>query len=501
MTALMLDTDTPSAPQQGPADNRPLSRRQKAVRALFEALAPEIDRWAARNAYFHEADRAYLRFLVPEGASVLEIGCGTGDTLAFLRPSRGVGIDLAPGMIRQAKARHPGLEFIAGNAEDPADLARIAGTFDVILLSDTIGFLDDCEATLRLLHRFATAQTRIIVSYHSRAWEPVLGLAERLGLKMPQGQHNWLSTADTMNLLDLAGWEPLRREWRQLLPRRALGLGPLVNQWIAPLPGLRRLCVRNYVVARSLVHAAAGPADRPPSCTVLVPCRNERGNIEHAINRLPRFCPDLEVIFVEGHSRDGTYEECLRVRDAHPDWDIKVLQQDGKGKGDAVRKGFNAARGDILMILDADLTVPPESLPKFYQAMASGKGEFVNGTRLVYPMADQAMRFLNWIANRGFARLFSFLLNTRFTDTLCGTKVLWKRDYEKIVANRSYFGDFDPFGDFDLIFGAAKLNLKIVEVPIRYADRSYGETQISRFSHGFLLLRMVLFAWRKLKAF
>ncbi len=495
MTATTLD----SATRPDTAGSPSLSPRQKAVRALFETLAPEVENWATRNAYFHEADRAYLRFLVPDGASVLEVGCGIGDTLAFLKPTRGVGIDLAPGMIHRARERHPHLEFHAGNAEDPADLEAITGTFDVILLSDTIGFLDDCEATLRLLHRFATPQTRIIVSYHSRAWEPVLGWAESLGLKMPQGQHNWLSTADTMNLLDLAGWEPVRREWRQLLPRRAFGLGALVNRWIAPLPGIRRLCVRNYVVARPAVTEPV--PEKLPSCTVLIPCRNERGNIENAIRRLPRFCLDLEVIYVEGNSKDNTYEECLRVRDAYPDWDIKVMKQPGKGKGDAVRAGFAAARGDILMILDADLTVPPETLPKFYQAIASGKGEFINGTRLVYPMADQAMRFLNWVANRTFAQIFSFLLNTRFTDTLCGTKVLWKRDYDKIVANRHYFGDFDPFGDFDLIFGAAKLNLKIVEVPIRYADRTYGETQISRFSHGFLLLRMVLFAWKKLKAF
>ncbi|WP_207455664.1 glycosyltransferase [Azospirillum sp. SYSU D00513] len=485
--------ETTAAPTGGP-----LSPRQQSVRALFDALAPGIDRWVSRHRAFHEADRAYLRFLVPEGASVLEVGCGAGDVLAFLAPSRGVGIDLSPRMVERARVRHPNLEFHVGNAEDPADLAAIEGTFDVILLSDTIGFLDDAEETLRLLRRFATPRTRVIASYHSRLWEPVLRLAERLGMKMPQAQQNWLSTADTMNLMELAGWEPIKREWRQLLPVRLLGLGTLVNRVLAPLPGVRRLCLRNYVVARPEPEAELVP---PPSCTVLVPCRNERGNIENAILRLPRFAPDLEVIYVEGHSRDGTYEECLRVRDAHPDWDIKVMRQPGKGKGDAVRAGFAAARGEVLMILDADLTVPPESLPKFYRAIASGQGEFVNGTRLVYPMAGQAMRFLNLIANRSFASIFSFLLNQRFTDTLCGTKVLWKRDYEQIVANRHYFGDFDPFGDFDLIFGAAKLNLKFVEVPIRYADRSYGETQISRFRHGALLARMVLFAWRKLKAF
>jgi SAM-dependent methyltransferase len=479
-----------------PLAARPLSHRQARMRDLFDRLAPDVDAWAARNPAFHESDTAYLRFLIPEGQRVLEIGSGLGDTLAALAPREGVGIDISPAMNARAKARHPNLTFYTGNAEDPADLAQIEGTFDVILLSDTIGFLDDCEETFRLLHRFATPRTRIVVSYYSRLWEPVLALAERIGMKMPQGQHNWLSTSDTMNMLDLAGWEPLKREWRQLIPRRLFGLGTLVNRTVGALPGLRRLCLRNYIVARPL----RGPAALAPSCTVLIPCRNERGNIEDAIRRLPPVAPKTEIIFVEGHSKDGTYEECLRVQAAYPQLDIKVMKQPGKGKGDAVRAGFEAATGDILMILDADLTMPPEDLPKFYAAISSGKGEFINGSRLVYPMADRAMRFLNWVANRTFAALFSFLLNHRFTDTLCGTKVLWRDDYQKIAATRAYFGDFDPFGDFDLIFGAARLNLKIVEVPIRYRDRFYGETQISRFTHGMLLARMTLFAWRKFKA-
>ena len=481
---------------------RALSPRQERIRGLFDAMAPLRDRWAKRNSAFHEADRAYLRFLIPEGATVLEIGCGVGDTLAGLKPARGVGIDLSPATIEAAKARHPQLELIAADAENPATIDAIEGPFSHILLSGTIGFLDDIEETLRLLRRVANPKTRIIVSYHSRVWEPILWAAEKLGMRMPQGQQNWLSTSDIVNLLDLAGWEPVRREWRQLIPKRLFGLGTLVNRYVAPLPGIRRLCVRNYVVARPQPTVEEVTVDgKPASVTVLIPCRNERGNIENAIRRLPHFAPDIEVIYVEGNSQDNTFDECLRVRDAYPDWDIKVMKQPGKGKGDAVRAGFAVARGDILIILDADLTVPPETMGKFYQAMVSGRGEFVNGTRLVYPMAPEAMRFLNFLANRAFARIFSFLLNQRFTDTLCGTKVLWRQDYETIVANRHYFGDFDPFGDFDLIFGAAKQNLKIVEVPVRYADRSYGETQISRFTHGWLLARMVVFAWKKLKAF
>jgi len=310
---------------------------------------------------------------------------------------------------------------------------------------------------------------------------------------------NNLPTADIANLLRLADYEIVRREWRQLVPKRLLGLGSFINRFIAPLPGIRRLALRNYVVARPVAKREK-PANLP-SVSVLVPCRNEKGNIENAVTRMPAFAPDIEILFVEGHSKDGTFEECERVRAAYPDRDIKVMRQDGKGKGDAVRKGFAAARGDILMILDADLTVPPESLGKFYDAMVLGRGEFINGTRLVYPMEREAMRFLNNLANHGFAILFSYLLNQRFTDTLCGTKVIKRLDYKRLEANRSYFGDFDPFGDYDLIFGAVKLNLKIVEIPIRYDARRYGETQISRFTHGWLLARMVVFAWRKLKAF
>jgi glycosyltransferase involved in cell wall biosynthesis len=289
----------------------------------------------------------------------------------------------------------------------------------------------------------------------------------------------------------------MRQEQRQLIPIRLFGLGPFINRFIAPLPGIRNLCLRTYLVGRP-VRLFPG---RKLSVSVLIPCRNERGNIENAIQRMPRFGLRQEILFVEGNSSDGTFAECERVRDAYKDsWDIKVLQQDGKGKGDAVRKGFAAASSDVLMILDADLTMPPEALPRYHAVIETGKAEFVNGTRLVYPMENEAMRPLNLIANRCFAYLFSYLVNTRLTDTLCGTKVLLRKDYEALSRERDYFGNFDPFGDFDLIFGAVKQNLKIIETPIHYKARTFGETQISRFRDGWLLLKMVWFAYRKLKA-
>jgi SAM-dependent methyltransferase len=474
-----------------------LSKRKRAVQANSDLMADSRETWISRNSFYYHDDRAYMQFLVRPGQRVLELGCGTGDLLDALKPSYGIGIDLSQKMIEAARRRFPRFQFLQGDIEDSALLASLEGPFDVIVLSDTIGYLDDCAQLLESLHRLCIPETRIVIAYYSWFWEPVLKLGEVLGLKMPSVELNWLSTEDTMGFLQLADFEPVKREWRQIVPRRMIGLGTLINRFVGTLPLIRRLSLRNYLVARPLRNAALGD----PSVTVLIPCRNERGNIENAITRLPQLSSNMEIMFVEGHSRDGTLDEIHRVISAYPELDIKVFVQDGKGKGDAVRKGFANARGDILMILDADLTVPPEDLSKFYSAIAKGKGEFINGSRLVYPMQDQAMRFLNFLANRTFSWLFTWLLNQRYTDTLCGTKALTRKNYETLYANRAYFGEFDPFGDFDLIFGATKLNLKVVEIPIRYAAREYGETQISRFRHGWLLLKMVVFAYKKLKAF
>jgi hypothetical protein len=356
---------------------------------------------------------------------------------------------------------------------------------------------EDIDGTLRLIHKLCAPSTRIVIAYYSHLWEPILKTAEAIGLRRRQPKINYIATTDFCNLMDLADFEVIRAEQRQLLPQHWFGLGPLINRYIAPLPGIRQLCLRTYLVGRPLRLFS----ERKLSASILIPCRNERGNIENAILRMPRFGTAQEILFVEGNSSDGTFEECERVRDAYRDsWDITVLKQDGKGKGDAVRKGFAAARHDVLMILDADLTMPPEALPKYHAIIESGKAEFVNGIRLVYPMEHEAMRPLNFIANRLFAYLFSYLVNTRLTDTLCGTKALLRKGYEILARERDYFGNFDPFGDFDLIFGAAKQNLKIIETPIHYKARTFGETQISRFRDGWLLLKMVWFAYRKLKA-
>jgi len=465
--------------------------KQEKIR-YFDSLASERDRWREKNRFYHEEIERYLRYLIPLGSSIIEIGCATGDTLASLNPGRGVGIDISPGMIEIAKRKHPHLEFRV----DDFEALSIDEKFDYVLIDGTIGHVDDIQLAFSQLHRVCKPQTRVIIVYYNYLWEPVLKFAEAVGLRMKHLLEHWLPLDDIANLLYLNNFEVIKKGYRCLLPVYIPFVSTFCNRFLANMPFFWKLSLNEIIVARPL------SLRKPPqevTCSVIIPCRNERGNIEQAVLRTPNMGKHTELIFVEGHSRDGTLEECERVKEKYKERDITVLVQDGKGKGDAVRKGFAHAKNDVLMILDADLTVAPEDLPKFFEAIVSGKGEFINGSRLVYQMEKEAMRFLNLLGNKFFSRAFTYLLEQRIRDTLCGTKVLWREDYERIIAGREYFGNFDPFGDFDLLFGAAKLNLKIVEIPIKYRERTYGRTQISRFRHGWLLLKMTLFAIKKIK--
>lgn len=461
--------------------------------AFLDGQARDSDHWKRKNRYYHRSLERILRFHVPAGSSVLEIGCGTGDLLHALAPKRGVGIDISPKTLDIARSRYPDLTFLEGDAED----LPLSEPFDYVILSDLVGYLEDVQRAFEELRKVCHPRTRVIITYYNYLWEPVLRAGERLGMKRPQPDQNWLALEDFQNLLSLAGFQTIRKGFKILLPVYLPLLSTLCNRGLVNLPLFRKLALVSCIVARP---APVAVPEESLSCSVIIPARNEKGNIEDAVLRTPRMGKQTELIFVEGNSSDGTAEEIERVISANPERDIRLIRQgSGAGKGDAVRKGFAAARGDVLMILDADLTMPPEELPKFFRALASGRGEFVNGSRLVYPMEKQAMRFLNTLGNKFFSMAFTWLLDQRFKDTLCGTKVLRRKDYEQVAAGRMYFGDFDPFGDFDLLFGAAKLNLRIVEVPIRYRERTYGSTQISRFRHGWLLLRMTFFAMRKIK--
>lgn len=447
-----------------------------------------------QSVYYHERLTQLYRYLVPSGQRVIEIGCGTGDLLAALDPSYGVGIDFSPAMTAEAQQRHPSLEFLCADAHD----LTVDGVFDVVILSDLVNDLWDVQAVLERVLALCTPTTRVILNFYNRLWQGPLGLVRRLGLANPVELQNWLSVQDMKNLLHLSGFEVVTESSEILLPMQLGGLSALFNRIIVKLWPFRHAALTEFLVARPRP-AALGIGPSATSVSVIVPARNEAGNIERIVERTPNMGSRTELIFVEGNSTDDTYATIERVLTERGGEDMVLLRQPGTGKGDAVRYGFGHATGDILMILDADMTVAPEELPRFYRAIADGTAEFVNGVRLVYPMESQAMRFLNYLGNKFFGIAFSWLLGQPVKDTLCGTKVLSRQSYDVIANNRDYFGDFDPFGDFDLLFGATKSNLKIVDMPIRYRDRTYGSTNIDRWRHGVLLLRMAGFAARRLR--
>ncbi|MEE8409410.1 MAG: bifunctional class I SAM-dependent methyltransferase/glycosyltransferase family 2 protein, partial [Myxococcota bacterium] len=485
MTSRVIDITT-NRGKTGPQPTHSMAEAHARVRESFRDCAREIGkrrRW--RRGYLDELVRRY-RFYVEPGATVLELGVGSGDLLASLSASRAVGVDISPEMLEVARAAHPTLELIERPAEDLGDLQ---GPFDYIILSDLTLYLYDIVRVLREARRMSHRRTRIIFNFHSRAWQPLLHLLSAAGVHHGGGLTNWVTTEDVTNLLELSGFQVLRTDVSTLIPAALPGLSTGVNRIAPRLGPLRKACLINWVVARPRQELGAM---KDLSVTVVCPARNEAGNIREIVDRVPRMGKKTELIFVEGNSTDDTWHRirCEVDQPRRRDIAIRAFQQPGRGKGDAVRVGFANASCDILMILDADLTVPPEELPLFFETIAGGHGELINGSRLVYPMSDHAMRFLNVLGNKLFARVFSYLLDQPLKDTLCGTKALTAEDYTRIARGRSYFGELDPFGDFDLLFGASKLCLRIVEVPVRYRDRSYGHTNINRFRNGLTLLRM-----------
>lgn len=460
-------------------------------RTHWDSRALKYHADAGWGRFYHERITEIFRFLVLPKQNVLEIGCGQGDLLAALDPAKGVGVDFSGEMVRRGEQQHPDLRFVQQDAHE----LELDETFDVIILSDLLNDLWDVQTVFQRLSALSHDRTRIIINSYSRLWENPLALTQYFKLAGPTLYQNWLTVDDITNLLNLAEFEVIRH-WSEILcPLDIPLVAPLLNRFLAKLWPFSELALTNFIVARPLPRPAE--EKRNPIVSVIVPARNEAGNMAGIVARTPEMGAGTEIVFVEGHSKDNTYAAIEQAIADRPDRRCKVFRQTGEGKGDAVRLGFAEASGQVLMILDADMTVPPEDLPRFYDALVAGKGEFINGVRLVYPMEQQAMRFFNLLGNKFFSLVFSGLLGQPIKDTLCGTKVLWKEDYELIAANRSYFGDIDPFGDFDLILGAARLNLKIVEMPIRYRDRVYGDTNIRRWKHGLILLRMAFrAAWR-----
>ncbi len=471
-------------------------KKTEELKLFFNNSAEKRISYRKSKGYYWNSITAYCNFFVHADSSVLEVGCGTGELLASIYGKEKKGIDFSEKMIEKAKEQFPELDFQCMAAEK----IELKQKYDVIILSNLTGHLLDIQHVFNELHKVCHEQTKIIITYYNSLWEPLIRFAEFIGLKKKGPRQSWISPKDMRNLLFLSGFEVYKQNSSMLLPLRIPLVSSFLNKFVSRLPFFNCLALNEYTFARPIVDINKEKAATQYSTTVLIPARNESGNIEEAIKRLPSFGKHIEIIYVEGNSTDDTWEKILEIKEKYKDsHDIKAIQQPGKGKGDAVRAGYAIATGDILMILDADLTVPPEQLPKFYDAISQSKGEFINGTRLIYPMEKNAMRFLNTLGNKFFSQLFSWLLEQPIKDSLCGTKVMFREDYIRLASNRSYFGDFDPFGDFDLLFGAYKLNLKIIDLPIRYQERVYGDTNISRFKHGLLLLKMCFFAMFKIK--
>jgi len=470
------------------------SARKIRISESYRRLAQHRERWINRNRYYYrELVRIISNFIEPDG-NLLQVGCGSGYVLSLLPVRSRLGIDFCPEMIETARKRHPGIEFLPADAENLPDFGR---TFDYILLENVVGDLVDVQEAFENLQKCCRSDTRVIIVYYNYLWEPLVKLAEKLKLKVREPVQNWLSAADIENLLFLAGFETVKKDNFLLFPKYIPGFSFLVNRLFGRLPLLNRLCLLNLLVACPQREPRPGSEF---SCSVIVPCKDEAGNVEDIITRVPVMGKETEIIFVDDLSTDGTKEEVIRMIEKYPQKNARLVEGPGEGKFEAVKAGFDQAIGDILMILDADATVMPEELPRFFRALARGQGDFINGCRLVYDMEKQAMRLLNIFGNKLFSLVFSYLLSRRVKDTLCGTKAFFRRDYLRMRRYFGHFGDSDRWGDFNLLFSACRLNLRITELPVHYTERIQGETKMKRrFAHGWLMARMCLEGMKRLK--
>lgn len=468
-----------------------LCARQERLRQNRSRIARRRESWIAKNQYFYRKVKNLFAFIVEPNKAVLNIGCQTGFLLEAVSPARGLGVDISEEMLQEARKLHPEFEFINLSSLK----AESAEKFDYIIYSD-IGETVDVLKQLKYVKNFCQRHTRLLIYSYNHLWEPLVILAEKLGWKIPEPEKNWLSEHDIKGLLTISGFEWLKTHKIILFPKYFPLLAPLFNSFLARMPLIKSLCMVEVLVARPRFNSL----DRSKlSVSVIVPCKNERGNIEQAAKRIPRMGKSTEIIFCDDKSIDGTREEVLRVKKDYPHLDIKLVEGPGICKSKNVWAGFDAASGDILMILDGDLTVMPEELPYFFEVMVNDTAEFVNGSRLIYPVAKGAMKLPNMLGNDFFSRIFSFILDERIKDTLCGTKVLWRLDWQRIKPMVGSWGAHDRWGDYDLLFGASRLNLKITDLPVHYQERIYGTTKMTKvLRHGLIMLKMCYYGYRKL---
>lgn len=470
------------------------------IKNHYDSLAKYRFKWFHRNRFYHKEILRYYKFAIPKNRSIIELGCSTGDLIGNLSPSYGVGVDISSAMIKIASEKYPSINFICQDIED----LSIDYKFDYIIISGTLGIVRDIQNLFEKLKSISTNNTRIIIDYYNPLWNPVVRIGQKIKLKLPELIENWLSIDDMKNFLYISGYQIIKNDFFLIFPKNIPLLSSILNKFIGKLPIIKHLSLSQIVIAR-----IAEPIDNASDLivTVVITCRDEEGNIEGLVKRIPKMGRHTEILFVEGHSEDKTVEKIKEMITKYPDKDIRLLKQKGIGQGDAFRMGFDEAKGDFVIWLEADLTTPPEEASLFWKAYISGKGEYINGSRFIYKMKKNAMPLLNFLGNRFFGNLFTLLLKQRFTDTLCGFKAISKKNYLEIRKQIDYFGEFDPFGDFELIFGAIKNNLKVAEIPVHYNPRQYGHSKaygqsfISFLKHAFLLIKMSWIAFKKFVLF
>jgi SAM-dependent methyltransferase len=475
-----------------------LEQRREHTRSHLAKIASHREDWIHRNSYYYALLDRLFRFLIEPERKILSVRCGTGNLLATVMPAAAKGIDICAEIVEIAKQRNPSFDFAVAfpDKDEFHQVFEQDEKFDYILFND-IGDTVDVLQALQNLRPLCWRHTRLLVTTYNHLWEPLVTFAEWIGMKVPRIEQNWLSSADIRNLLKLAGFEALETHRIVLLPKYVPLLSNFLNRFCARLPGLNRLCMTQVLVARML----PPPIPREQlSVSIIIPCKNEKGNVEDAVRRMPRLAGETEIIFCDDRSTDGTPEEVMRVHAHYPDQHIRLEHGPGVCKSKNVWTGFDAAKGDILMILDADLTTMPEELVYFMNIIASGQAEFVNGSRLVYPVPKGAMNGANMLGNKFFSVAFTYLLGQKVKDTLCGTKVLWRSDWERIKPMVGSWGTEDRWGDYELLFGAAKLNLKILDLPVHYQERVYGTTKMTKvFRNGLVMLKMCWYGFLKLK--
>lgn len=459
--------------------------KKEVIREHFNKIADDYDRWKKKNRYYYSELKKFYASVIPENKDALEVGCGTGEILNCIRPRRGVGIDISEKMAAIAKGKYPHLSFVISQVEN----TPFEEKFDCIIMADVIDHLPDIWDAFTGLRKVLKEDTKIVITTINPAWGPILSLGEKLKLKMSEGPHNFISSIDLANLLELLDFKIEETGFKLLLPVRIPLISDVINRIIPEVPLLRNLCLLQYLIIKP---KKVKKKEKSLSCSIIIPCHNEVKNIKKCIERVPQLGKYTEIIVVDDGSTDGTREIVEKMKKEEEN--VKLISYfPRRGKGFAVKSGFDVATGDVLITLDADMAVRPEELPRFFIPLNEEKAEFVNGTRMVYPVAEQAMRYLHLIGNKIFSIILSWLMGQRVTDTLCGTKALFKKDYRKIKMGRC------PWADFDLLFGAAKLKLKIVEMSVHYQARTAGKSKMKTFKDGFLLLHMCFRGLKELK--